>query len=163
MTYETIHTWCVRFAPEYARRLRGRGSSQLMSTTTHLRNRCLNNWCGNSHQPNRQRERAMKGLLSVAAAQRFLSVFSRTPHILPTPAPFDHRSLQQNRRQIPGYGIRFPKGPRCLNDGTVRCPVATENCCIPNNLALILGTADVFGGLSRCRCPRRARRSSLRT
>ena len=48
-----------------------------VSTTTHRQNKYLNNRCENSHQPTRQRERAMKGYRSVGAAQRFLSVFSR--------------------------------------------------------------------------------------
>jgi putative transposase len=36
----------------------------------------LNNRAENSHQPTRQRERAMKGFRSVGGAQRFLSAFS---------------------------------------------------------------------------------------
>jgi putative transposase len=41
----------------------------------------LNNRAENSHQPTRQRERAMKGFRGVGAAQRFLSAFSGiSPH-----------------------------------------------------------------------------------
>ncbi|MEW2491854.1 DDE-type integrase/transposase/recombinase, partial [Streptomyces sp. NPDC048411] len=37
----------------------------------------LNNRAENSHQPTRQRERAMKGFRSSGAAQRLLATFSR--------------------------------------------------------------------------------------
>ena len=47
--------------------------------------RSLNNRAENSHQPTRQRERAMKGFRSVGAAQRFLSAFSGiSPHFRPS-------------------------------------------------------------------------------
>ena len=56
-----------------------------MSTTEHRRNKYLNNRCENSHQPTRQRERAMKGFRSVGSAQRFLAAFSRiSPHFRPS-------------------------------------------------------------------------------
>jgi putative transposase len=42
----------------------------------HQRSRYLNNRAENSHQPTRQRERAMKRFKSVRHAQRFLSAFS---------------------------------------------------------------------------------------
>ncbi|MGW1553056.1 hypothetical protein ACWCQX_41315, partial [Streptomyces sp. NPDC002346] len=50
----------------------------------------------NSHQPTRERERAMKGFRSVGGAQRFLSAFSGiSPHFRPRryrmTAP-DHRT-----------------------------------------------------------------------
>ncbi|WP_344500283.1 IS6 family transposase [Streptomyces enissocaesilis] len=44
----------------------------------------LNNRAENSHQPTRQRERAMKGFRSTGGAQRFLSAFSGiSPHFRP--------------------------------------------------------------------------------
>ncbi|MFE5549112.1 IS6 family transposase, partial [Streptomyces sp. NPDC056534] len=44
----------------------------------------LNNRAENSHQPARQRERAMKGFRSPGGAQRFLSAFSGiSPHFRP--------------------------------------------------------------------------------
>jgi putative transposase len=44
----------------------------------------LNNRAENSHQPTRQRERAVKGFRSTGAAQRFLSAFSGiSPHFRP--------------------------------------------------------------------------------
>lgn len=55
-----------------------------MSTTEHRQNKYLNNRCENSHQPTRQRERAMRGFRSVGSAQRFLASFSRiSPHFRP--------------------------------------------------------------------------------
>ena len=47
-----------------------------MSSVEHRRSRYLNNRAENSHQPNRQRERAMKRFKSSRHAQRFLSAFS---------------------------------------------------------------------------------------
>ncbi len=47
----------------------------------HRSHKGLNNRAENSHQPTRQRERAMKGFRSVGGAQRFLSAFSGiSPH-----------------------------------------------------------------------------------
>jgi putative transposase len=55
-----------------------------MSAARHRRNTYLNNRCENSHQPTRQRERAMKGFRTVGSAQRFLASFSRiSPHFRP--------------------------------------------------------------------------------
>ncbi len=49
---------------------------ELMPLVTHRQSKYLNNRAENSHQPNRQRERAMKRFKSVRHAQRFLSAFS---------------------------------------------------------------------------------------
>ena len=49
---------------------------ELMPSVTHRRSKYLNNRAENSHQPTRQRERAMKRFKSVRYAQRFLSAFS---------------------------------------------------------------------------------------
>ena len=49
---------------------------QLMGSVAHRQSRYLNNRAENSHQPTRQRERAMKRFKSVRHAQRFLSAFS---------------------------------------------------------------------------------------
>src|SRR5271168_2490195 len=49
---------------------------ELMPSVTHRRSKYLNNRAENSHQPTRQRERAMKRFKSVRHAQRFLSAFS---------------------------------------------------------------------------------------
>ena len=49
---------------------------QLASSVVHRSSKYLNNRAENSHQPTRQREKAMKGFRSVGAAQRFLASFS---------------------------------------------------------------------------------------
>ncbi|MFD5661939.1 IS6 family transposase [Streptomyces hirsutus] len=49
---------------------------ELMRSVEHRRSKYLNNRAENSHQPTRQRERAMKGFRSVGGAQRFLAAFS---------------------------------------------------------------------------------------
>ncbi|NMM92667.1 IS6 family transposase [Rhodococcus sp. SRB_17] len=174
VTYETIRTWCAKFGPEYARRLRRRAPRsgdkwhldevfirvrgvrkylwravdqhgnvldiliqskrdgkaatrffrallkkqghpprvlitdklpsyqvahrKMMSTTEHRRNKYLNNRCENSHQPTRQRERAMKGFRSVGAAQRFLASFSRiSPYFRP---PRHHMTASDHRTEV---------------------------------------------------------------
>jgi putative transposase len=54
---------------------------ELMPSVTHRRSKYLNNRAENSHQPTRQRERAMKRFKSARQAQRFLSAFSGiSPH-----------------------------------------------------------------------------------
>jgi putative transposase len=56
----------------------------LMSSTEHRQSKYLNNRAENSHQPTRQRERAMKGFRSPGRAQRFLACFSLiSPHFRP--------------------------------------------------------------------------------
>lgn len=77
---------------------------QMMSTVEHRQAKYLNNRAENSHQPTRQRERAMKGFRSVGAAQRFLTSFSRiSPHFRPSrhrmPAA-DHRTDMAARFQV---------------------------------------------------------------
>jgi putative transposase len=49
---------------------------ELILSMQHRRSRYLNNRAENSHQPTRQRERAMKRFTSLRHAQRFLSAFS---------------------------------------------------------------------------------------
>jgi putative transposase len=57
---------------------------EVMRSTEHRRSKYLNNRAENSHQPTRQRERAMKGFRSPGAAQRFLAAFSAiSPHFRP--------------------------------------------------------------------------------
>jgi putative transposase len=56
----------------------------LMRSVEHRQSKYLNNRAENSHQPTRQRERAMKGFRSASGAQQFLSVFSAiSPHFRP--------------------------------------------------------------------------------
>ena len=57
---------------------------KLLASVEHRRSKYLNNRAENSHQPTRQRERAMKRFTSVGHAQRFLSAFSGiSPHFRP--------------------------------------------------------------------------------
>ena len=57
---------------------------ELVASVTHRRSKYLNNRAENSHQPTRQRERAMKRFTSPGHAQRFLSAFSGIwPHFRP--------------------------------------------------------------------------------
>ena len=54
---------------------------RLIPSVEHRRSKYLNNGAENSHQPTRQRERAMKRFRSAGGAQRFLSAFSGiSPH-----------------------------------------------------------------------------------
>jgi putative transposase len=67
-------------------RLRSYGAAhrEVMPSVEHHSHKGLNNRAENSHQPTRQRERAMKGFRSVGGAQRFLSAFSGiSPHFRP--------------------------------------------------------------------------------
>jgi putative transposase len=55
-----------------------------LASVEHRRSKYLNNRIENSHQPTRQRERAMKRFTSPGHAQRFLSAFSGiSPHFRP--------------------------------------------------------------------------------
>ena len=56
----------------------------VMPSVEHRQSKYLNNRAENSHQPTRQRERAMKRFTSPRHAQRFLSAFSHiSPHFRP--------------------------------------------------------------------------------
>ncbi|MGV4892269.1 IS6 family transposase [Streptomyces viridosporus] len=62
----------------------GAAHRQVMPSVEHRCHKGLNNRAENSHQPTRQRERAMKGFRSTGGAQRFLSAFSGiSPHFRP--------------------------------------------------------------------------------
>src|SRR5437764_2557474 len=62
----------------------GVAQRRLMPGVEHRRSKYLNNRAENSHQPTRQRERAMKRFTSPGHAQRFLSAFSViSPHFRP--------------------------------------------------------------------------------
>ena len=57
---------------------------EMLASVKHRRSKYLNNRAENSHQPTRQRERAMKRFTSPGHAQRFLSAFSGiSPHFRP--------------------------------------------------------------------------------
>ncbi|MFD5659870.1 IS6 family transposase [Streptomyces hirsutus] len=62
----------------------GAAHRQVMPSVEQRSHKGLNNRAENSHQPTRQRERAMKGFRSTGGAQRFLSAFSGlSPHFRP--------------------------------------------------------------------------------
>ncbi|MFF3584949.1 IS6 family transposase [Streptomyces mirabilis] len=62
----------------------GAAHREVMPSVEHRSHKGLNNRAENSHQPTRQRERAMQGFRSTGAAQRFLSAFSGiSPHFRP--------------------------------------------------------------------------------
>jgi len=61
---------------------------EIVPSVAHRRSKYLNNRAENSHQPTRQRERAMKRFTSPGHAQRFLSAFSGiSPHFRLSSAP----------------------------------------------------------------------------
>ncbi|MCX4870645.1 MULTISPECIES: IS6 family transposase [unclassified Streptomyces] len=79
----------------------GAAHREVMPSVEHRSHKGLNNRAENSHQPTRQRERAMKGFRSAGGAQRFLSAFSGiSPHFRPRrhlmTAP-DYRTEMQHR------------------------------------------------------------------
>ncbi|WSZ64285.1 IS6 family transposase [Streptomyces canus] len=62
----------------------GAAHREVMPSVEHRSHKGLNNRAENSHQPSRQRERAMKRFGSAGGAQRFLSAFSGiSPHFRP--------------------------------------------------------------------------------
>jgi putative transposase len=62
----------------------GAARRRVMRSVEHRRSKYLNNRAENSHQPTRQRERAMKRFTSTRHAQRFLSAFTGiSPHFRP--------------------------------------------------------------------------------
>ena len=62
----------------------GAAHREVMPSVEHRSHKGLNNRAENSHQPTRQRERAMKGFRSPRSAQKFLAVLSQiSPHFRP--------------------------------------------------------------------------------
>ncbi|MEU1446606.1 MULTISPECIES: IS6 family transposase [Streptomyces] len=85
-------------------KLRSYGATprEVTPSVEHRSHKGLNNRAENSHQPTRQRERAMKGFRSTGAAQRFLSAFSGiSPHFRP------HRHLMTASQHRAEMTIRF--------------------------------------------------------
>uniref|UniRef100_A0AAU3IC06 IS6 family transposase n=1 Tax=Streptomyces sp. NBC_01393 TaxID=2903851 RepID=A0AAU3IC06_9ACTN len=80
----------------------GAAHHEVMPSVEHRSHKGLNNRAENSHQPTRQRERAMKGFRSTGGAQRFLSAFSGiSPHFRP------HRHLMTASDHRAQMTIRF--------------------------------------------------------
>ena len=76
----------------------GAARRRVLRSVEHRQSKYLNNRAENSHQPTRQRERAMKRFTSARHAQRFLSAFSG---ISPHSRPGRHRlSAQEYRRDM---------------------------------------------------------------
>ncbi len=82
----------------------GAAHREVMPSVEHRSHKGLNNRAENSHQPTRQRERAMKGFRGVGAVQRFLSAFSGiSPHFRPRRhlmTATEHRTEMINRFAI---------------------------------------------------------------
>ena len=80
---------------------------ELIASVQHRRSKYLNNRAENSHQPTRQRERAMKRFTSPGHAQRLLSAFSRiSPHFRP------RRHLLSATGWRHGWPTASPRGTR---------------------------------------------------
>ncbi|WP_055710915.1 IS6 family transposase [Streptomyces torulosus] len=80
----------------------GAAHREVIPSVEHRSHKGLNNRAENSHQPTRQRERAMKGFRSAGGAQRFLSAFSGiSPHFRP------HRHLMTAHNYRAEMTIRF--------------------------------------------------------
>ncbi|MFG3002171.1 IS6 family transposase [Streptomyces sp. NPDC048340] len=80
----------------------GAAHREVMPSVEHRSHKGLNNRAENSHQPTRQRERAMKGFRSVGGAQRFLFAFTGiSPHFRP------HRHLMSAGRYRFEMRVRF--------------------------------------------------------
>ncbi|MGP3691330.1 IS6 family transposase [Streptomyces sp. IBSNAI002] len=80
----------------------GAAHREVMPSVENRSHKGLNNRAENSHQPTRQRERAMKGFRSVGGAQRFLSAFTGiSPHFRP------HRHLITAGRYRLEMRVRF--------------------------------------------------------
>jgi putative transposase len=78
----------------------------------HRQSKYLNNRAENSHQPTRQRERAMKRFTSPGHAQRFLSAFSGiSPHSGPvvTCSTLRNTAARWPTASVPG--MKSPGGP----------------------------------------------------
>ncbi|MEV0695445.1 IS6 family transposase [Streptomyces sp. NPDC050388] len=89
----------------------------LMSSVDHRSHQSLNNRAENSHQPTRQRERAMKGFRTVGRAQKFLSAFSQiSPHFRP----------RRHRMTAPGYRTEMRHRFGTWNESTGTTAMPTE-------------------------------------
>lgn len=95
----------------------GAAHREVMPSVEHRSHKGLNNRAENSHQPTRQRERAMKGFRSVGGAQRFLAALSGiSPHFRP------HRHLMTAPGHRTEMIIRFAIWDQIT--GTVGLPTA---------------------------------------
>ncbi|GAA3482752.1 IS6 family transposase [Streptomyces yanii] len=87
---------------------------ELMSSVDHRSHKGLNNRAENSHQPTRQRERAMKGFRTVGRTQRFLSAFSQiSPHFRPCRHRMTATGYRTRCAAASESGTRSPALPPC--------------------------------------------------
>jgi putative transposase len=103
----------------YVPKLRSYGAARhrVLRSVEHRQSKYLNNRAENSHQPTRQRERAMKKFTSAEHAQRFLSAFSGiSPHF----RPGRHRLSAEEYRHEMIDRSAVPR--RCQTIRTSRCP-----------------------------------------
>ena len=76
----------------------GAARCRVLRSVEHRKSKYLNNRAENSHQPTRQRERAMKRFTSVRNAQQFLSAFSGiSPHFRPRLSAEEYRREMATR------------------------------------------------------------------
>jgi putative transposase len=75
----------------------GAAKQEVMPAVAHYRGRRLNNRAENSHQPTRERERAMRRFKSMRHAQRFLSVHAQVSNHF---RPGRHRMRACNYRKL---------------------------------------------------------------
>ena len=104
---------------------------ELMPSVQHRRSKYLNNRAENSHQPTRQRERAMKRFKSIRHAQRFLSAFSGiSPYFRPRRhllSAADYRQVMAASRSGTRSPGRRPRPPLESATGTGRFVQATAH------------------------------------
>ena len=89
----------------------GAAHRRLTRSVKHRRSKYLNNRAENSHQPTRQRERAMKKFTSPGGAQRFLSAFSGISRHFRPPPPPTHRSPVPTRDEHPIHHLEPSRRP----------------------------------------------------
>jgi putative transposase len=112
---------------------------RLMPGVEHRRSKYLNNRAENSHQPTRQRERAMNGFTSAGHAQRVPLGVQRDITALPAPPPPPHRGCLPTRNDHPLRHLEQGRWPAhgCLT-GAGKQPAArlshTTSPSTPNNL-----------------------------
>jgi putative transposase len=96
----------------------GAAHREVIPTVEHRSHQGLNNRAENSHQPTRQRERAMKGFRSTGGAKRFLAAFSSiSPHFRP------HRHLPTATSPPPPPHRHLPTDTERRLEMTIRCTI----------------------------------------
>jgi len=117
---------------------------EVMPSVAHRSHKGLNNRAENSHQPTRQRERAMKGFRSVGGAQRIPAAFSGiSPHVRPgrhnRPPPRNDHPLHNpgpdhRRRQGARHGLTQSRQPARACPDTPPDTHTPDNVTVPGRL-----------------------------